>query len=61
MKPQARSTLFERQLRAEVRQIVQLLERTRRTRQQARLLVALETGAIRRRAKPVRRILWPDA
>jgi hypothetical protein len=48
MQRRPRNTLLERQLRAEVRQILQLLERARRTRQRARLLVALETGATRR-------------
>jgi hypothetical protein len=43
-------SLCERQLRAEVRRILRLLERTRRTRSQARLLVARETDAWRRKA-----------
>jgi hypothetical protein len=49
MKLQRRSTLLEKQLRAEVRRILQLLERARRTRQQVRLLIALKTGVSRRK------------
>ena len=41
---------FDRELHAEVGRILQLLERTRRTRHQARLLIALETGVSRRKA-----------
>jgi len=49
MKVQRRSTLRERQLRAEVQRILQLLERTRQTRYQVRLLIALERGVSRRK------------
>lgn len=49
MRLQRRSTLLEKQLRAEVRRILQLLERTRRTRHQVRLMIARETGASRRK------------
>jgi hypothetical protein len=41
--------LLDKQLHAEIERILRLLERTRRTRQQARLLVALETGVSGRR------------
>lgn len=51
MRSQPRSTLQKRQLRAEVQQILRLLERTRRTRRQARLLVALEAGVSRPRSR----------
>ena len=49
MKLQRRSTLLERQLRAEVRRILLLLERTRRTRHRAKLLIGLQTGVSRRK------------
>ena len=39
-----RSTLLERRLRAEVRRILRLLERTRRTRDLARLLIEANGG-----------------
>lgn len=51
MKVPPRSSLLERQLRAEVRRILLLLERSRRTRHQVRLMIALETGVARRRAR----------
>jgi hypothetical protein len=41
--------LFQKRLHAEVRRILRLLERTRGTRRQARLLVALETRTSRRK------------
>lgn len=44
-----KSSLQERRLRAEVRRILLLLERTRRTCRQAHLLVALTTGVSRRK------------
>jgi len=44
-----KNPLFERQLHAEVRRILRLLDRTRRTREQVRLLIALETGASSRK------------
>lgn len=47
MKVPQRGSLLERQLHAEVRRILRLLERIRRTRRRIRLLVALETGASR--------------
>jgi hypothetical protein len=50
MKVHRRESVPERQLHAEVRRILRLLERSRRTRQQARLIVALETGESRRKA-----------
>jgi len=50
MRVQRGNPLFQKQLRAEVRRILLLLERTRRTRQQARLAIALETGVSPRRA-----------
>ena len=50
MKVQRGRGLFERRLRAEVRRILLLLERTRGTRRQVRLLIALRTGAPRREA-----------
>jgi hypothetical protein len=50
MKLPRRSPLLERQLRAEVRRIQMLLERTRRTQKQVRLLIAIEKGVSRRRA-----------
>jgi hypothetical protein len=43
--------VLKRQLRAEIRRIMLLLERIRRTRQQARLLIALETGVSRRKPR----------
>ncbi len=46
------NALFQRRLRAEIRRILRLLERTRRTRQQVRLLIALESGASRGRRRP---------
>ena len=46
---QRRSSLFERRLHAEVQRILALLERIRLTRRQARMLIALETGASRRK------------
>jgi hypothetical protein len=49
MKLQRGSTLLEKQLRAEVRRILQLLERARRTRHRVRLLIALKTGVSRRK------------
>ena len=49
MKAQRKNPLLERQLHAEVRRILLLLERTRRTRREARLLVARETGTSRRK------------
>jgi len=48
MRVKRKNPLFERQLHAEVRRILRLLDRTRRTREQVRLLIALETGASRR-------------
>jgi hypothetical protein len=51
MKVHRGSPLFEKQLRAEVRRILQLLERTRRTRQQVRLLIALKTGVSHRKPR----------
>jgi hypothetical protein len=50
---QPRNPLFDKQLHAEVRRILRLLERTRKTRQQVRLLIARETVASPRRARPV--------
>jgi|HubBroStandDraft_1064217.scaffolds.fasta_scaffold496973_2 hypothetical protein len=47
MRVQRRNPLFEKQLHAEVQRILQLLERTRRTRQEARLLIARETHVLR--------------
>jgi len=44
MKVQRSGSLQQRQLQAEVRRILRLLERTRQTRRQVRLLVALKTG-----------------
>jgi hypothetical protein len=49
MKLQRSSSVLEKQLHAEVRRILQLLERTRRTRRRIGLLIALETGASRRK------------
>jgi len=49
MKAQRKNPLLERQLHAEVRRILLLLERTRRTRREARLLVERETGDSRRK------------
>jgi hypothetical protein len=43
-----RSSLLDRQLNAEIRRITLLLERTRRTRQRVRRLIALKTGGPRR-------------
>jgi hypothetical protein len=40
---------LEWQLRAEIRRILQLLERVRRTQRQVRGLIALETGASRQK------------
>lgn len=45
-----RGTMLDRQLRAEVRRILLLLERTRSTRRRARVLIALETAGSRRGA-----------
>ncbi len=52
MKLHQSSPLLERQLRAEVRRILQLLERTRQTRSLARTLVAIETGVSHRKPRP---------
>jgi len=49
MKVPRSSSLLDRRLQAEVRRILRLLERTRRTRRRIRLWVALETGVARRR------------
>jgi hypothetical protein len=49
MKMQPGNRLLKKRLRAEIRRILLLLERTRRTRRQVRLLVALETRTSRRR------------
>jgi len=49
MRVERRITLLERQLRAEVHRILQLLQRARRTRHQVRLLIALETRGSRRK------------
>jgi hypothetical protein len=48
MKVQRGGSLLERQLRAEIRRILLLLERSRLTRRRVRLLIALRTGASRR-------------
>jgi hypothetical protein len=52
MRAERRNPLFQKRLHAEVRRILQLLERTRRTRGQARLLIALENRASRRKPGP---------
>jgi hypothetical protein len=49
MKMQPGNRLLQKRLRAEIQRILQLLERTRRTRRQVRWLVALETRTSRRR------------
>lgn len=49
MKIEPRNRALEKQLQAEIQRILQLLERTRRTRRQVRLLVALDARASRRR------------
>jgi hypothetical protein len=48
MKVQRGGSLLERQLRAEIRRILLLLERSRLTRRRVRLLIAFRTGASRR-------------
>jgi len=50
MKVHRRGSLLDRQLHAEVRRIRRLLERSRRTRRQVCLLIALRSGARRRKA-----------
>jgi hypothetical protein len=45
MRVPRRGSLLERQLRAEVRRTLLLLERTRLTRRRVRSLIALRTGA----------------
>jgi hypothetical protein len=47
MRVQRRNPFFAKQLHAEVQRILRLLERTRRTRQEARLLIARETHVLR--------------
>jgi hypothetical protein len=49
MKMQPGNRLLEKRLQVEIQRILQLLERTRRTRRQVRLLVALETRSPRRK------------
>jgi hypothetical protein len=49
MKMRPWNRLFQKRLHAEMRRILRLLERTRGTRRQVRLLVALETGTPRRK------------
>lgn len=46
------NNLLEKQLHDEIRRILLLLERTRRTRRRARRLVALETGVSHRKTGP---------
>jgi hypothetical protein len=48
MRLQRGRSLFEKQLDAEVRRILALLERIRRTRRRARVLIALESASRRK-------------
>jgi hypothetical protein len=50
MKLQRSSNLLDKRLYVEVRRVLRLLERTRKTRSRVRLLIAHETGASRRKA-----------
>ncbi len=59
MKMEPRNRLLEKQLQAEIQRILQLLERTRRTRRKVRVLVALEARASRRRTVVPFRALRP--
>jgi hypothetical protein len=54
-----RGSFQERQLRAEVRRIMLLLKRVRQTRQQARLLIAMETGGAPCRTAGYRKTIKP--
>jgi hypothetical protein len=49
MSVQRRSSLLDKRLHVEVRRILRLLERTRKTRHRARLLIAMENGAAGRK------------
>jgi len=49
MKLQPGNRPLKKQLHAEIRRILQLLERSRRARRRVRLLMALETRALRRK------------
>ncbi len=55
MKMEPGNRLFRKRLHVEIQRILRLLERTRGTRRQVRLLVAMETGTPRRKtARPFR-------